>query len=113
MAAATARATRLGFDHGLDGWTIRQQGGSVQGRGSVTAGSAVLHEGDSFLVTLDQSFNVPNRPIAAVFTYEAEFDTTDPAFINDAFEAALLDADGYSLVHTFHAQRDAYFNLTE
>ncbi|MCU0962920.1 MAG: PKD domain-containing protein, partial [Pirellulaceae bacterium] len=107
------QVARLGFDQGLDGWAIHQQGGSAQGRGSVTAGSAVLHEGDSFLVTLEQNFQVPEHPVTLVFTYEAAFDTTAAGFIRDAFEAVLLDAEGYSLVSTFHAQRSAFFNLTE
>ena len=33
--------------------------------------------------------------------------------MNEAFEAALLDASGRSLVHTFTPGRDAFFNFTE
>jgi glycosyltransferase involved in cell wall biosynthesis len=40
------------------------------------------------------------------------FDTDDD-FVNDAFEIALLGADGVSLVDTFSNGRDAFFNVTE
>jgi len=110
---AAASVTRLGFDDGLDGWTVTQSGGSLDGLGTVTCGSAVLREGDSFLVTLDREIIIPDDPVAIEFIYIASFDTTDPDSIKDAFEVALIDGDGYSLVDTFTAQRDAYFNLTE
>jgi YbbR domain-containing protein len=41
------------------------------------------------------------------------FDTTDPDSINDAFEVALVDAQGNSLIHTIQPNRDAFFNITE
>jgi hypothetical protein len=117
--AASAPADRpaysqhLGFDDGLDGWTVSQFAGSLDGLGTVTDGSAVLREGDSFLVTLEREIVIPDDPVTIEFIYIASFDTTDPDSIKDAFEVALLDSDGYSLVGTFTAQRDAYFNLTE
>ncbi len=104
---------QLGFTGGLADWNIAERGGSEEGRGTVTQGSAILREGDSFLVTLDQSFRIPEAPLTVEFTYEASFDTTDARFVNDAFEAALVDTDGFSLVDTFQSDRDAYFNLTE
>ena len=113
VRASIGSTARLGFEQGLDGWTASQSGGSLDGMGAVTSGSAVLREGDSFLVTLQQDFTVPDQPLSISFVYTASFDTTDPDFINDAFEVALTDADGYSLVDTFDAQRDAFFNLTE
>ena len=73
----------------------------------------MLHEGDSFLVTLDYDMTIPPDPLSISFKYEAWFDTTDRNSINDAFEAALIDVDGRPLVHTFTTDRDAYFNLTE
>ncbi len=110
---AMAPTISLGFDEGLTNWNIHEVGGSPNGRGQVTQGSAILHEGDSFLVTIDRQFNMAALPLSLSFTYEAVFDMTDPDFVNDAFEAALLDAEGFSLVNTFHPQRDSYFNLTE
>lgn len=47
------------------------------------------------------------------FEYEALFDIIDVKSINDAFEVALLDDAGNSLVHTIGRNRDAFFNLTE
>ncbi|MHB0954937.1 MAG: putative Ig domain-containing protein [Pirellulaceae bacterium] len=103
----------LGFPRGLTGWNIRELGGSAQQKGSVTAGSAILREGNSFLVTLDQDLIIPQAPLNLTFTYEATFDTSDPASINDAFEAVLMAADGSPLVQSFAGGRDAFFNLTE
>ena len=103
----------LGFASGLAAWNVQETGGSAAGKGTVTAGSAVLHEGDSFLVTLDQSLVIPQAPLSLSFTYEAFFDTADPDSINDAFEAVLMAADATPLVYNFAPDRDAYFNLTE
>lgn len=104
----------LGFDDGLHEWTISETGGTESGRGNVTAGSAVMTEGDSFLVTLERDFVVPEDPHNVIFTYtNLQFDTSDPNFINDAFEVALLGDDGNTIVHTFDSNRDAFFNITE
>ncbi|MFV2069836.1 MAG: Ig-like domain-containing protein, partial [Pirellulales bacterium] len=106
----------LGFSNGLNGWAIGQSGGSAGGQGTVTTldDRAVMREGDSFQVTLEHPFVVPDGADQLHFDLaSADFDTTDPAFINDAFEAALLDANGQSLVHTFQGGRDAFFNFTE
>lgn len=105
-----------GFEDGLSGWDVAERDGSGAGRGSVAAqaGRAVLREGDSFNVTLSRRLTVPPAPSTLVFRFEdLAFDTTDPAFINDAFEAALVDAEGRSLVHTIGTGRDAFFNITE
>jgi PKD domain len=112
----TPRGTRqvLDFDNHLEDWDIRIEGGSEQGKGSVTHGSALLREGNSFLVGLSQEFIVPARPITLSFTYsELVFDTTDPDSINDAFEASVLDSSGRSLVHTIGDGRESFFNVTE
>ncbi|MHB8954831.1 MAG: putative Ig domain-containing protein [Pirellulaceae bacterium] len=103
----------IGFTNGLTGWNFWENGGSAHGKGSVTAGSAILREGDSFLVTLDQDLIIPQAPLILSFTYEATFDTSDPDSINDAFEAVLTTADGSPLVFNFAPDRDAFFNLTE
>ena len=48
-AASPANTVQLGFVDGLEGWNVGEVGGSAEGKGTVTAGSAVLREGDSFL----------------------------------------------------------------
>ncbi len=106
---------RIGFNHtNLDGWTVSVVGGTEEGRGSVRPGSALLEEGDSFLVGIEQPFVMPVNPASLVFTYtDLFFDTTDPDSINDAFEVSLVTATGTPLVHTFTTGRDAFFNITE
>jgi hypothetical protein len=100
----------------LEDWSISQSGGSATGHGSVTVqdGRAVMREGDSLLVSMARTFEVPPNVSALQFTYEnLNFDTSDPGFINDAFEAALVDSQGHTLVHSFATSRDAFFNIAE
>lgn len=113
-SVASRETVELGFSNGLQGWDVFSVGGSEQAGGSVTPGSALLVEGDSFVVGLQRSFQVPeiNPELSFTFT-DLEFDTTDPSFINDAFEASLTDSDGNPLVFTIGAGRDAFFNITE
>lgn len=104
------------FPQGLPGWTTGDSGGTAQGHGTVLpqACKAVMTEGDSFLVTLQKSFTIPAEPSALRVTFDnLSFDTTDPNFVNDAFEMALVDQDGNSLVGSFASGRDAFFNVSE
>ncbi len=116
--AATATASRetlaLGFSDGLAGWDITIVGGSDVGRGTVVEGSAILTEGDSFVTGLERFFEVPNVNPILQFTYtDLQFDTSDRDSVNDAFEASLVDADGFPIVHTIGGDRGAFFNITE
>src|SRR5262249_34357415 len=112
--AARSGTVSLGFHGGLSKWDIHVVGGSPTGKGSVTAGSAILREGDSFLVGLQRSFTVPENPAPLVFHYtDLNFDTSDAGSIKDAFEASLVDAQGHNLVHPYNSSRDAFFNVTE
>jgi hypothetical protein len=71
-------------------------------------------EGNSFRVSAEQAITIPSEPSVLRFTYSnLSFDTTDADFINDAFEAALVDGDGNSLIHTIGEGKDSFFNLTE
>jgi RHS repeat-associated protein len=93
-----------------------QSGGTNALQGTVSFDSciATLTEGNSFNVFVSQSFTIPSSPSAIQFTYQKlTFDTQDPSFINDAFEVALLDQDGNTLVAPFAAGKDAIFNATE
>ncbi len=115
LAAPLSPQVRIGFNHeNLGGWHIQVVGGTADGRGSVRPGSAVLREGNSYLVGLEQSFTVPANPAPLVFRYtELSFDTADTASMHDAFEASLVDAQGHTLVQPFAAGRDAFFNISE
>ena len=104
------------FTNDLAGWTDSESGGSAGAAGNVAAVdcAALMTEGDSFVVTLETSFVVPADAMSLSFTYEElAFDTTDPNFINDAFEVALVDSNGVPLVDPYAANRDAFFNITE
>ncbi|EKU96922.1 hypothetical protein Lepto7375DRAFT_0848 [Leptolyngbya sp. PCC 7375] len=74
----------------------------------------ILAEGSEFEVSHRQSITVSEQPSTLKFTLaDLAFDTTDTDAINDAFEAALVDSEGNSLVHTITGSRDAFFNWTE
>ncbi|MFN0052047.1 MAG: FG-GAP-like repeat-containing protein, partial [Planctomycetales bacterium] len=100
----------------LAGWAFSPQGGTEAGRGraELAAGNVVLREGDSFSVALSRGLVVPAAPSFVQFHFsDLQFDTTDATGINDAFEAALVDAHGDPLVHPLVVGRDASFNVTE
>lgn len=72
-----------------------------------------LVEGSNFVVAHQQTITAPDDPSTLrVFYSNLVFDTSD-AFINDAFEVALVDAPGRSLVHTIASSHDAALNITE
>jgi hypothetical protein len=100
----------------LTGWTTDEQGGSTANHGTVAVAGdqVVLREGDSFRVGLERSFVIPAGATSLSFDYaNLAFDTSSVGTIKDAFEAALVDASGQSLVHTIGTGRDAFFNITE
>ncbi|HKB42028.1 MAG TPA: hypothetical protein VKD72_36720, partial [Gemmataceae bacterium] len=75
--AARSAQQQIGFAQGVDGWDVHITGGSPEGKGSVRAGSAILTEGDSFLVGVEQTFVVPTNPAPLVFRYtDLHFDTS-------------------------------------
>ncbi|MBE9061400.1 putative Ig domain-containing protein [cf. Phormidesmis sp. LEGE 11477] len=78
-----------------------------------TTGGIVLQENEDFSPTYTQSVTVPDDPSSLSFTFDADFDTASIGEIRDAFEVALLDQDGRSLVHTVGSNQDVFFNLTE
>ena len=74
----------------------------------------ILTENSNFRVSFTQPFNISNSNTILKFTYaDLNFDPADPENVNDAFEAALIDSFGNSLVHTIGGGSNAYFNLTE
>ena len=114
--SAGSPSLSLNFANGLTGWTVGQSGGSASGQGTVVAnqGDVVLTEGDSLLVTLKRTIAIPSGVKQLDFTYkDLSFDTSSQGRIKDAFEVALLDNSGHSLVDTIGTGRDAYFNISE
>ena len=103
------------FANNLANWSVTENGGTESGAGGATAieNGALMREGDSFVVEMRQSWTVTSATRALAFTYETGFDSSDTTSINDAFEVAFVDSDGYSLVKTFSKSRDSFFNITE
>ena len=103
------------FSLGLASWTATQSGGSASpGAATADAGAALLSEGDSFLVTLEQSFSVPERAteLSLRLALEPGFDHSG-AFIPDAFELSLLDGANVPVVSTWDSLATSSFNLSE
>ena len=104
------------FDANLTGWTVIENGGTSDSKGSVTSQScsAVLKEGNSFEVGLSKDFVVPATPSSVSLSYSGlVFDQTASGFIRDAFEISLLDEFGNSLVQSIESERASVFNATE
>ena len=111
---ATTEESVCGFDP--RNWTTGESGGSLDGKGhaSLMQCTATLTEGDSFEVHLSRTFTVSDDRTAVRFSFgPLQFDVSDADGMNDAFEAALVDAQGRSLVHVFTSVRDAFFNISE
>jgi hypothetical protein len=100
---------------GLDGWTVFESGGSPSGKGTATAdgGDLVLNEGDSFLVGIEKQLSIGSSPTSLEFDYSPPaFDAVEDNAMRDAFEIALVDAQGKSLVPTIGTGRDSFLNVT-
>ena len=100
-------------------WVVTESGGSPAGRGGVLLDGdckPMLRSGDSFVVGLQMDFTIPYDPSLLVVTLGEVVLETATNGIRDAFEIALTDSTGNSLVHTIDPGtpgRDAFFNLTE
>ena len=103
------------FDQGLAGWSTAQVGGtSGPGTVSIVQGEAQLAEGDSFLVTLAQEFQLPYNATKLTFDVRLVpgFDRAASG-IPDAFEVHLLDQNLRSVVPTWHPRATSFFNVQE
>ncbi len=101
------------FSTDLAGYSRTDLGGTVGGT-TVADGFATLREGDRFRVGLSRAFTVPTEASAVVVTFDAPlFDTSSTGRVKDAFEIAVLAADGSPLALPTAAGRDAAFNWTE
>jgi RHS repeat-associated protein len=99
---------------GIENWTVREHDGKTNPGSVVVEGNdLILREGDSFSVAMERSLVIPSNPTVLTFDYTATFDTTEPDFINDAFEASFVGTDGASLAPTVRLKRDTFFNHTE
>ncbi|MDZ4780178.1 MAG: DUF4214 domain-containing protein, partial [Planctomycetia bacterium] len=104
------------FDGDPEAWTSFEDGGSETGAGttSIAEMAATLVEGDSFVVGIQREIVIPATASQLRFSiFDDAFDTSSSGEIRDAFEAALVDDQGRSVVLPFANGRDAFFNLTE
>ena len=102
------------FEFGLTGWQTEVQGhgdNATPGRINAQGGFAQLHENESFLVSLYQSFQVPPAPETLSFHIESLGLDLPAGGIPDAFEVSLLAQDGSSLVPTHRPQATSFLNV--
>ncbi|BAS59966.1 YD repeat protein (plasmid) [Leptolyngbya boryana NIES-2135] len=91
--------------------TVTDAGGLTSTQIYLLGVDVVLREGTNFRTSQSVSFTV-DRPTLLKFTIDPSFDTTQD-FVNDAFEVALVDAKGRSLVPAMAVDREVFFNWTE
>ncbi|MEG4603223.1 DUF4114 domain-containing protein [Microcoleus sp. F6_B6] len=73
-----------------------------------------LAEGTSFTEKLFRPITIPAVPSTLTVNIAGlNFDASDSDSIKDAFEIALVDASGRSLVHTVGTGHNSFFNFTE
>ncbi|MCL1475965.1 Ig domain-containing protein [Argonema antarcticum] len=76
--------------------------------------SIELREQNNFTTSWSKTFEIAPGTSQLSFTIDnLSFDTTDTKSIKDAFEAALVDENGNSLVHTVGIGKNAFFNYSE
>ncbi|NCR35368.1 MAG: type I secretion C-terminal target domain-containing protein, partial [Microcystis aeruginosa S11-01] len=93
---------------------VQDAGGLTATQTILITTSATLREGNNFSPQLTKPLTIPTQNSVLSFNIEElYFDTTDLDSINDAFEVALLDNKGNSLVYTIASGKDAFFNQTE
>lgn len=114
--AVTAGTTPPGdgnFPNDLTGFITTITGGTT-GTATVTNNRLTLSEGDSFRVAVSKVFTVPASPTVVQVAYEVPFfDSTSQGNIRDAFEVAVLGANGAPLALPIADERDASFNASE
>ncbi|MCL2623212.1 MAG: PKD domain-containing protein [Planctomycetaceae bacterium] len=73
-----------------------------------------LVEHSDFHAQYTYAFRIPDNVRTLEISIRGlSFDRRSEGMIKDAFEAALLDAKGYSLVDTIRTTRDSFLNITE
>ena len=74
----------------------------------------ILIENEDFKVAKIKTIEIPETSSELrINIADIAFDTEDVSGINDAFELALVDGDGESLVYRIGGDRDSFFNFTE
>lgn len=107
----TPNNSQLGFSNFT--LTVTDANG-LQSTQSIVLGSQItLAEQNNFSPERSFPLVIPSNPSILRFQIDPVFDNLDPNSINDAFEVALVDANGNSIVLPFAKNRDAFFNLTE
>ena len=112
-ALATSPIVNGDFSNAMIGWNADIQGnraGEIPGKIESAGGVARLVENGSFLVSLQQTFTIPDAPVSISFDIDVDLDSPAGG-VPDAFEVSLLDAAKNSVVPTFKANTTSFFNV--
>jgi RHS repeat-associated protein len=108
------------FPDNLDGWAKfvgnvpTTWSNAVLGSVNASNCEVVLTEGDSFLVSISRTLELPTNAAALSFSYSMlSFDKGTSNKIKDAFEVALIDANGQPVTYAIGEGHDAFFNVTD
>ncbi|MCA9214985.1 MAG: VCBS repeat-containing protein, partial [Planctomycetales bacterium] len=102
------------FSLALTGWETEIVGhvtDGAPGRINALGGFVQLHENESFLVSLNQSFEIPPTPQTISFDLESLGLDNPDGGVPDSFEVSLLADDLTSLVPTHRAESTSFFNV--
>jgi RHS repeat-associated protein len=100
------------IDPSLD-WRATDLGQQIIALSNEQETGILLQEGVDFSPSYISELVIPGQPSVLTFMFNPNFDDASTGEMNDAFEVALLDSQGRSLVHTIGAGKDAFLNLTE
>lgn len=99
---------------GPSGYSLHQSGGGATTHGSASwdGTTVTMNSGDSFTTVLRRQVLDAPLPPMLNFQFSGLALNQGNSPIKDAFEIALLDRDGRSLVHTIGDGRSAFYNVT-
>ena len=109
----TVPITNGDFSAGLAGWETEITGhadGAAPGVVNALGGLAQLHENESFLVSLQQTFVIPPSPQTLTIDIAAINLESPNGGVPDAFEISLLDLNQQSLVPVHRPEATSFFN---
>lgn len=113
-AVTDSPITNGDFSAALTGWETEIVGhaaGATPGRVSALGGFAQFRENESFLVSLNQTIEIPPSP-ETISVDLVSLGLDDPAGgVPDAFEISLLDSSNNSLVPTHRSEATSFFNI--
>ena len=106
----------INFGTHAEGWKYDANSSNGLDGGFVSSASCgpKLHEGVSYITQISTDVTIPPNATNLSFRVSnTSFDTSSATGMKDAFEAALVDQNGNTLVFPFSRNRDSFLNMSE